>query len=67
MSQERLAHDAEVDRAYVGGLERQIQNPTVEVLDRLAGALAVPIAELFREPSAGDIPPTNLKKGRRAL
>ena len=39
-SQERLAYDAEVDRSYVGGLERQEGNPTVDVLERLARTLA---------------------------
>jgi transcriptional regulator with XRE-family HTH domain len=52
-SQERLAHEAEVDRSYVGGLERQEENPTVDVLDRLASMLEVPIAEFFREPRKG--------------
>jgi transcriptional regulator with XRE-family HTH domain len=32
LSQERLAHEAEVDRAYVGGLERQEENPSVDLL-----------------------------------
>src|SRR6266481_3741270 len=45
ISQERLAYDAEVDRSYVGGLERREENPTVDVLDRLAKTLSVPIAE----------------------
>jgi hypothetical protein len=47
---ERLAHEAEVDRSYVGGLERQEENPTVDVLDRLA---AMAISEFFREPRKG--------------
>src|SRR6516225_10014611 len=45
LSQERLAYDAGVDRSYVGGLERRVENPTVDVLDRLAATLSVPIAE----------------------
>lgn len=40
-SQERLAYDAEVDRSYVGGLERKEGHPTVDVLDRLARTLGV--------------------------
>jgi transcriptional regulator with XRE-family HTH domain len=39
LSQEGLAYDADVDRSYVGGLEREEENPTVEVLDRLAKTL----------------------------
>jgi transcriptional regulator with XRE-family HTH domain len=66
LSQERLAHEAEVDRSYVGGLERQEENPTVDVLDRLASMLEVPIAEFFREPRKGAAPPKPLRGGRRA-
>jgi transcriptional regulator with XRE-family HTH domain len=40
LSQERLAFDAGVDRSYVGGLERREENPTVDLLDRLARTLA---------------------------
>ena len=47
LSQERLAFDAGVDRSYVGGLERQEENPTVDVLDRLAKTLAVHVSEFF--------------------
>jgi transcriptional regulator with XRE-family HTH domain len=53
LSQERLAFDAEVDRSYVGGLERRAENPTVDVLDRLARTLQVPLAELFKMPRNG--------------
>jgi transcriptional regulator with XRE-family HTH domain len=48
LSQEGLAYDADVDRSYVGDLEREEENPTVEVLDRLAKTLGVGIAEFFR-------------------
>jgi transcriptional regulator with XRE-family HTH domain len=65
MSQERLAFDAEVDRSYVGGLERQEENPTVDVLDRLVTALGVPVSELFRSPAKGAKPPKPLRGGRR--
>ena len=66
LSQERLAHDADVDRSYVGGLERQEENPTVDVLDRLASMLEVPLAEFFREPRKGAAPPKPLRGGRRS-
>jgi transcriptional regulator with XRE-family HTH domain len=65
LSQERLAFDAEVDRSYVGGLERREENPTVDVLDRLAGTLGVPISEFFRQPRTGASPPKPLSGGRR--
>ena len=53
VSQERLAYDAGVDRSYVGGLERQAENPTVDLLDRLAKTLEVPLSEFFAQPAKG--------------
>lgn len=50
VSQERLAFDSGVDRSYVGGLERGEMNPSVDLLERLALTLRVPVAELFVEP-----------------
>jgi DNA-binding XRE family transcriptional regulator len=67
LSQERLAFDAGVDRSYVGGLERREENPTVDLLDRLAKTLSVPLVELFLEPAKGSSAPKPLKRGRRAL
>lgn len=65
VSQERLAADAGVDRAYLGGLERQAENPTVDLLDRVAAALSVPLGELFVQPAEGAEPPRPLRGGRR--
>ncbi|MCP1550192.1 transcriptional regulator with XRE-family HTH domain [Methylorubrum zatmanii] len=65
LSQERLAADAGVDRAYLGGLERQAENPTVDLLDKVAEALAVPLGELFVAPAEGATPPLPLRAGRR--
>jgi transcriptional regulator with XRE-family HTH domain len=66
LSQEKLAVDAQVDRTYVSRLERLLENPTVAVLDRLAAALSVHIAEFFVEPKAGLRPPQPLAGGRKA-
>jgi transcriptional regulator with XRE-family HTH domain len=65
LSQERLAYDAGVDRSYVGGLERREENPTVDILDRLAATLSVPLSELFVIPAEGSSPPKPLRKGRK--
>ena len=65
LSQESLAVDAGVDRGYVSGIERQTFNPTVEILDRLASALAADIAALFIEPDATAVPPQPLRSGRK--
>ena len=65
LSQERLAADAAVDRAYLGGLERQEENPTVDLLDRIAAVLTVGLAELFVVPVPGEDAPAPLRGGRR--
>jgi transcriptional regulator with XRE-family HTH domain len=65
LSQEKLAFDSGVDRSYAGGLERADHNPTVDVLDRLAKTLDVPLAELFKQPAKGSRPPSPLRPGRR--
>jgi transcriptional regulator with XRE-family HTH domain len=53
LSQEALANDAEVDRSYVGRLERAVANPTVDLLDKLAEALRVDLLEFFRPRRSG--------------
>ncbi|WP_349539509.1 helix-turn-helix transcriptional regulator [Bradyrhizobium sp. AS23.2] len=47
LSQEKLAVDAQIDRTYVSSLERGLENPTVSVLDKLAAALSISIADFF--------------------
>ena len=65
VSQERLAHETGVDRSYVGGLERGEENPTVDVLDRLAGHLGAPLAKLFERPADDEGRPGVLRSGRK--
>lgn len=65
IAQEQLAYDAGIDRSYVGGLERQSENPTIDLLERLAKALDVPMAELFVVPAKGTPAPKTLPKGRK--
>lgn len=65
VSQEALAVDAGVDRSYVGRIERGIENPTVETLDRLASALDVGVGEMLHAPQPGETPPGTLPKGRK--
>lgn len=66
LSQEQLAVDAELDRTYISGLERGVENPTVSVLDRLAESLSIHISAFFRVPSRGEKAPKPLGSGRRA-
>lgn len=65
LSQESLAVDAGIDRTYVSGLERGLENPTVAVLERLATALNSEIVEFFVVPGPDDPVPSPLPSGRR--
>jgi len=48
MSQEELAHRAEIDRTYVSSLERCVYGASIDVLARLADVLGVEPADLLR-------------------
>ncbi len=48
LSQEELAHRADIDRTYISSLERCVYSPSIEVLDRLAQALGVEPADLIK-------------------
>ena len=65
ISQERLAYDAQVDRSYVGGLERQTENPTIDLLDRLSSTLDVPLGEFFAQPAKGTPAPNPSPRAAR--
>jgi len=67
IAQEALAVDAEIDRTYVSRLERNMENPTVAVLERLSRALGVEIVELFARPKPGSRPSQILPKGRKPV
>ncbi|TJW00704.1 MAG: helix-turn-helix transcriptional regulator [Mesorhizobium sp.] len=65
ISQDDLALSAGVERAYVGYLERAARNPTIITLEKLADALGVEMAQLFREPEEGEAVPQTLRAGRK--
>ena len=48
LSQEDLAHDADLHRTYVGLIERGLRNPTIEVGHALALALGTTLSDLIR-------------------
>ncbi|MBX3381669.1 MAG: helix-turn-helix transcriptional regulator [Phycisphaeraceae bacterium] len=52
LSQEELARLAKIDRTYIGGIERGERNAGIKNVWRIADALGVPAADLFREGSA---------------
>jgi len=47
LSQEKLAEKVEVDRSYIGFLERGQKNPTINTLYKIAKALNVKLKDLF--------------------
>lgn len=65
LSQERLALEAHIDRAYVGRVERGKENVTVSTLEALARVLDVPIGTLFVEPAPNTPMPAPLPAGRK--
>jgi transcriptional regulator with XRE-family HTH domain len=51
VSQEELAHLAEIDRTYISSLERCQYAASIEVVDRLARALGVEAGTLLMCPN----------------
>lgn len=51
-SQEELALDAAMKRAYLSDLERGTRNPSIKAIARLAAALGVPPSSLLEAPTA---------------
>lgn len=47
LSQELFAHEAGLDRSYVGGIERGERNLALVNIKRLSEALGVTLSELF--------------------
>ncbi|WP_092082918.1 helix-turn-helix domain-containing protein [Bradyrhizobium brasilense] len=63
--QEQLAYDAGIDRSYMGRIEQQKENPTIDLLDRVAATLGIHLSELFAEPAKGATPPKPMPRGRK--
>jgi transcriptional regulator with XRE-family HTH domain len=58
LSQEELAHRAEIDRTYISALERSVYAASIDVVDRLARELGVEAADLLQRPT----PPRRVRK-----
>lgn len=56
-SQERLAHECELDRTYVSAVERSRWNVSLSNIERFAKVLEVPAWVLLRPPSKLGQPP----------
>ncbi|MCV0352886.1 MAG: helix-turn-helix transcriptional regulator [Nitratireductor sp.] len=53
LSQEELAHAANLDRTYISSLERCIYAASIDVVDRIATVLEVDASRLLQKPSTG--------------
>jgi transcriptional regulator with XRE-family HTH domain len=47
LSQEALAHECDLDRTYIGSVERGERNVSLVNIHIIANALGVPVKELF--------------------
>ena len=65
LSQERLAVDAGVARGWISQIELQKSNVTLDLLDRLAGALEVHPGALLADHDPKAEPPRPLPNGRK--
>jgi transcriptional regulator with XRE-family HTH domain len=50
LSQEELAHRANIDRTYISSLERSVYNASIDVVDRLATVLGIEAGALLKRP-----------------
>jgi transcriptional regulator with XRE-family HTH domain len=64
LSQEAFAVDAGIDRTYVSRMERELENPSIAIIERIAIALGVDIRELF-DPKGGANKVAAMPGGRR--
>lgn len=54
LSQEELAHRADIDRTYVSALERSVYAAGIDVVDRIAKVLGVEASDMLKRPDAKD-------------
>lgn len=48
LTQEELAHESDIDRSYIGGVERGERNLTFTILCKIARALRCDVASLTK-------------------
>lgn len=65
LSQEAFAVDAGLDRTYISRIERNLENPTVTALEKIAKALGVDIVQLVASGPNLRGPLPTLRPGRK--
>ena len=48
LSQEEVAHRADIHQTYLSGVETGKRNPSILVVERIANALGVDVLEIFK-------------------
>jgi len=48
LSQEEVAHRADIHQTYLSGVETGKRNPSILVVERIAKALGVDVTEIFK-------------------
>jgi transcriptional regulator with XRE-family HTH domain len=48
LSQEEVAHRADIHQTYLSGVETRKRNPSILVVERIAKALGVDVSEIFK-------------------
>lgn len=48
LSQEEVAHRADIHQTYLSGVETGKRNPSILVVERIANALSVDVSEIFK-------------------
>ncbi|WP_170316025.1 helix-turn-helix domain-containing protein [Microvirga calopogonii] len=51
LSQEELAHEIDIDRTYISGIERGVRNPSLDVIAKIAQRLKTTPAALLTRPA----------------
>lgn len=64
LSQEAFAVDAGLDRTYISRIERNLENPTVTALEKIARALGADIVDVLADSASRARQPT-LRPGRK--
>ncbi len=49
LSQDTLAHRAEIDRTYMSSIERGKKNPTIKVIYKLSVGLGITVSDIVNE------------------
>ncbi len=64
LSQSGLADAARLSRQTISEIERGVTNPSLEIIDRIAGALNIPIDRLFVPHQSGLVDDEELARRR---